>query len=129
MTLDELEYKIIKIEEKINILSTNTNFSNLYKEHVRLLNQEYGKLISSLRKEFKSYNPSNQVNLRKILLSKLPIKPMDLDAYLLKIQKFLTKNELNFNLIEYEILLNKLRLIENNKVSNKNLNKELLSLL
>lgn len=127
--LEKLEAKLNQLEEKINLISSNELIKNISQEQVRLLNREYGRLTSLLRKEFELYNPKKQLNLRKMLLNKLPEEETDVNLYFSVLTKFLKENKFEYNLSEYEILLHKLKVIHEGKVSKKRLNLEVLDLL
>ena len=127
--LDAIEAKLKQLEEKINLLTNKDYFRNITNESVRLLSREYGRLFKKLRDAFDQYDPKKQFNLRKILLSKLPEKETNLDLYLSVIKKFLENNNFQYNLSEYEILLHKLKIVKDNKVSKKRLNLQLLDLI
>lgn len=127
--LEKLEAKLNQLEEKINLLETKDYFKSIVNETTRLLSREYGRLISLLRLEFEKYDPKKQLNLRKMLLNKLPEEETDVNLYFSVLTKFLKENKFEYNLSEYEILLHKLKVIHEGKVSKKRLNLEVLDLL
>jgi len=124
--LDKLETKLKTLEEKINIIYDKSIYKNILDEHRRLLNAEYGGLVSKLRFEFKEYDPKKQLNLRKIFLSKLPENETHLSTYLSVIKNIINDKGYRFNLADFEILLYKLNIVKENMVCMSRLNKEIL---
>lgn len=127
--LEELKYRLIKLEEKVELLLDKTYINNLFKQQLTNLTREYSSLMYKLKREFTKYNPSNQLNIKKLLLNQLPDKPIDVETYMKVLYKFLKEHKLDFNLSEFEILLYKLDLIQDNKIDSSRLSPEVMKLL
>lgn len=120
----KLELRLLKLEEKVDILFNKKEIDSYIKEQTRLLSIHYSKLLASLRKEFKAYNPKNQINIKKTLVSLIPDKPMDIGNYINIVKEILNKHSLEFNLIEYEIWLSLIGFLVDNKVCKSFLTEE-----
>jgi hypothetical protein len=127
--LEELKYRLIKLEEKVELLIDKTYINNLFKQQLTNLTREYSSLMYKLKREFTKYNPSNQLNVKKLLLNQLPDKPINIDTYMKVLYKFLKENKLEFNLSEFEILLYKLDLVEDNKIYSSRLSPEVMKII
>lgn len=127
--LEELKYRLIKLEEKVELLLDKTYINNLFKQQLTNLTREYSSLMYKLKREFTKYNPSNQLNIKKLLLNQLPDNPIDVETYMKVLYKFLKEHKLDFNLSEFEILLYKLDLIQDNKIDSSRLSPEVMKLL
>ena len=127
--LEDIKIKILKLEEKIDLLIDKQSIINLVKEQKRLLHSEYGTLIYNLRKEFDKYNPKNQVNIKKVLLLSLPNKNIHIDNFLLCISEKFNEKNINYSLAEIEIFLTKIGAIKRNMVNKSFVNKKLYEAL
>ena len=119
MDFESLDIRIKKLEEMINIILDKGTLEMYFKEQRRIMNAEYGKMISNLKAEFDKYSPKTQLNVKRLLLTSLPEKDMHVSSYLVGVKNLVDKYNLDCNLAEHEIFLTKLGFIRKNMV-NKN---------
>ena len=110
MDIEDLHYRLIKLEEEVQLLKEKKWFKNQINEHKRILSSEYSNHLNNLKKEFAKYNPRKQVNIKKALLKSLPKIKMKLSSYFI----FLSQFNLDYSMAEWEITLRKLGYINTN---------------
>jgi hypothetical protein len=118
---EELELRLNKLEELIRLTLNKELYKNLYKEHKRLLNSQYSMLLSSLKEEFKKSHPTNVVNLKKLILSNLPMSELHISEYIKTLENILVRHNISYNVIEIEVFLLKTGALKNDKVCKTNI--------
>lgn len=121
--VNNINSSIRSLKEKYDLLYNKDYINNHVKEQGRLLNAQYGKLLKNLKEELNQYNFKGQIGVKKILLSKIPENDMEISEYIDKVSKVLKTYNLRYNLLEYEIWLNKIGFIKNNKINKNNISK------
>lgn len=124
LTYSELEVRLRKLEEKIDLIINKDLMINLYKEHKRLLNSEYSNLLNTLKRELSKYDPIKQVNLKKLILQNLPLKQVHVEDFIKQIRSIIIRHKLNYNIIDLEIFLIKVGAIKNSCVCKDNIPEE-----
>lgn len=110
--IKKLYYKVIQLEEAVDLIKEKKWHKEQLNEHKRIMNLEYSTLLRDLEEKIRLFSPERQMNVRKLLLSNLPQKPMGMSKYLRYLEEFTNKKHLKgFNLGEYEILLRKLGVV------------------
>lgn len=110
--IKKLYYKVVQLEEALDLVKEKKWHKDQLREHKRVINLEYSNLLKDLEERIRLFSPERQMNVRKLLLSNLPQKPMSMDKYLRYLEEFTNKKHLKgFSLGEYEILLRKLGVV------------------
>ena len=122
--INELDLRLLILEEKVDLLINNKLISSYFKEQKRLLNLEYSNLLVKLKKEFNKYNPKEQYNIKRILLSSIPDHNVHIAEYINTVIDFCNKYKLDINIVEYEIYITKLGFVKNNMVNRTYVSKE-----
>lgn len=73
--------------------------------------------MKRIEKELERLDLRKQLNLKKVLLSKIPENPMHLDAYMDLIRIMIGKHNIQLTAQEYELLIRRLGLVVDNRVS------------
>lgn len=115
MSDDEI---ISYIDDYVNkvLQSVHHQIGNYTQKQIRRLKVEYARL-----------DPLRQASLRKVLLDKIPTKPMRVDVYLTLVEAVCGKQNVEFSIGEWEVLIHKLGLVKNGLVCYDH-NPELLEL-
>lgn len=79
--------------------------------------QRTGECLKRIQDAYDRIDVTKQLNLKKVLLQKLPEKPMRLDIYMDTVRFLLGKHNVQVTPLEYEMLLRKLGLVVDNMVS------------